>query len=654
MIPQETIQEIIGAARIEEVVGDFVVLKKRGANLLGLCPFHNEKTPSFTVSPAKGIYKCFGCGKGGDSLSFIMDLEHYTYPEGLKYLANKYGIEIQEKEITSEDQSRLNDRDAMYAVSKFASDYFSHILFHNEMGRNIGLTYFQEREFTQDTIKKFQLGYCLDQWDAFSQAAQKASYSPKFLVQVGLSVDKDGKLFDRFRDRVMFPIHNLSGRVIGFGGRILQADKSKAKYVNSPESDIYSKSQVLYGLYFAKQSIVQKDQCLLVEGYTDVISLHQAGICNVVASSGTALTLEQIKLISRFTKNICILYDGDAAGIKASFRGIDMILEQGLNVKVLSFPNGEDPDSYARTHRAVEIEDFIRDNTFDFIKFKTNLLMDEAGADPIKRADLIKDILSSIALISDNIIRAVYIQECSMLLKMPEQELISMLNKKIRGKFESVHQVALKNKEVLEEQIGQDIPSVKSEVNHFEREIVRILLNYGDRNTTQIFIDQDGKECLLELKVADYIIQELESDELELENEMCKHIYEIFKLGSEKNSFPSFFTFTQDANKHVMEFVVDLCANGYDLSPHWQSKGIAIQTESDGLKLNELVREVVIAYKIEKIDELIRQIDEKLKIENSFDDLQSLLKEKDSYTKMKMERSVLLNRVILPNKHTNS
>jgi len=372
LIKPETKQTIFETARIDEVVGDFVSLKKRGVNLIGLCPFHDEKTPSFTVSPAKGIYKCFGCGKGGNAVNFIMEHEHYSYPEALKYLAKKYGIEIIEEKQTAEQLQALDEKESLFNVTAFAQKYFSDNLFNKDEGKAIGLSYFKsKRNYNEATIKKFELGYCIDKWADFTEHATKNAYKLKHLVKSGLTVAKNDNHFDRFAARVMFPIHNLTGKVIGFGGRILSSEKSKAKYVNSPESEIYNKSKVLYGIYFSKNSIINKDNCLLVEGYTDVISLHQAGIENVVSSSGTSLTKDQIKLITRYSKNITILYDGDPAGIKASFRGIDMILEEGLNVRIVLFPDGEDPDSYAMNHSSSEVEKFLNDNAVDFITFKT-------------------------------------------------------------------------------------------------------------------------------------------------------------------------------------------------------------------------------------------------------------------------------------------
>ena len=401
------------SARIEEVIGDFISLKKRGANYLGLCPFHNEKTPSFSVSPSKGIYKCFGCGKSGNSVGFVMEHEHYSYPEALKFVAKKYSIEIEEEVLTPEMQQELDERESMFALNGFAAKYFAENLFQSEEGKSIGLTYFKERDFRESAIEKFHLGYAINKWEDYSKHSLENGYKKEVLVKTGLGIEKDNHVIDRFRGRVIFPIHNLTGKVIGFGGRILSSEKSTAKYINSPESEIYNKSKALYGIYFARNTMVKNDNCYLVEGYTDVISLHQAGIENVVASSGTSLTEDQIKLIKRFTPNITMLFDGDPAGIKASFRGIDLILEQGMNVKVVLFPDGQDPDSYVRAHRTTEVEEFIHDNAADFIKFKTNLLLDETVGDPAGRAKLIKDIVATIAHIPDGINRSVYIMNAA-------------------------------------------------------------------------------------------------------------------------------------------------------------------------------------------------------------------------------------------------
>ena len=430
MLDQNTIDRINDAARIQEVVSDYVTLRKRGVNLIGLCPFHDEKTPSFTVSPAKGIFKCFGCGKGGNSVNFIMEHEQINYYDALKFLAKKYSIEFEERELTPEEQAVRNDRESMFLVNEFALKYFSNTLHNHIDGKAVGLSYFRERGFRDDIIKKFQLGYSLDQRDAFSLSAQREGMKKDYLVKTGLSMQQEnGQLSDRFRGRVMFPVHSLSGKVVAFGGRILKKDDKMAKYVNSPESEIYHKGNELYGIFFAKNAIVRNDRCFLVEGYTDVISMHQNGIENVVASSGTALTPGQIRLIHRFTDNITVIYDGDAAGIKASLRGIDLLLEEGLNIKVLLLPDGEDPDSYASKHSSADFIDFVDRESTDFIHFKTGLLLKDAGNDPVKRAALVLDIVRSISIIPNQVIRAEYVKACSTLLRVEEAMLYHEINK---------------------------------------------------------------------------------------------------------------------------------------------------------------------------------------------------------------------------------
>ena len=434
MIDQATIDRILDTAQIVDVVSEFVTLRKRGVNYIGLCPFHNEKTPSFSVSPSKGLCKCFSCGKGGNVVHFIMEHEQLTYYEALKWLAKKYNIEIKERELTAEERQNQNLRESLFVVNQFACSYFQDVLYHNIDGQSIAMTYFRQRGFRDDIIKKFQLGFCTDSHNAFATTAIKKGYKEEFLVKTGLCYRRDdGSLRDRFWGRVIFPVHTLSGKVVAFGGRVLSSATKNVqmKYVNSPESEIYHKSRELYGIFFAKQSIVRQDRCFLVEGYTDVISMHQSGVENVVSSSGTALTYEQIRLIHRFTNNITVLYDGDGAGIKASIRGIDMLLEEGMNIKVCLLPDGDDPDSFARKHNATDFQAYINDHEVDFIRFKTNLLMEEAGKDPIKRAELITSIVKSISVIPDTIIRSVYIKECSQLLKMEEKILVEATAKLI-------------------------------------------------------------------------------------------------------------------------------------------------------------------------------------------------------------------------------
>ena len=427
MISRSTIDRVFEAARVEEVVGEFVQLKKAGSNFKGLSPFTDEKSPSFMVSPVKQIWKDFSTGKGGNAISFLMEHEHYTYPEALKWLAKKYNIEIEEIAQTNQEKEQINERESMFLVSNFAKDFFHSTMLHTNQGKAIGLSYFKERGFRDETIKKFDLGYCLDEWGSFTNAAISKGYQLKYLESTGLTIVKDDKQFDRFKGRVMFPIHSMSGRILGFGGRILTADKKSAKYLNSPESDIYHKSKILYGIYQAKKEIAKQDNCFLVEGYTDVISFHQSGIENVVASSGTALTPDQIRLISRLTKNITVLFDGDAAGIRASIRGIDLILEQGMNVKVVQFSDGEDPDSFAKSHSDSELKEFLDTAAQDFINFKVSLLLEDTQNDPVKKAGLIRYIVTSISKIPDAIQREVYVQECSQIMEISERILFSEL-----------------------------------------------------------------------------------------------------------------------------------------------------------------------------------------------------------------------------------
>ena len=430
MIDQATVDKIIDSANILEVVSDFVTLRKRGVNYVGLCPFHDEKTPSFSVSPSKGICKCFSCGKGGSAVHFIMEHEQLSYYEALKYLAKKYNIEIEERELSDEEKQIKSDRESMLIVNSFAQEYFSNILFQHSEGRSVGLAYFHERGFRDDIIHKFALGYSLEQRDALAIEAKKRGYKEEYLLKTGLCLEgQNGYISDRFRGRVIFPVFSLSGKVLAFGGRVLRKSDKLAKYVNSPESEVYHKSNVLYGIYQAKQSIVKNDNCFLVEGYTDVLSMHQAGVENVVASSGTSLTPGQIRLIHRFTNNITVIYDGDAAGIKASLRGIDLILKEGMNIKVVLLPDGDDPDSFAKKQSASSFTEYIKNHEVDFIRFKTNLLLDSAGNDPIKRAELISDIVQSIAIIPDTIVRSVYTKECSRLMEISEEVLLREINK---------------------------------------------------------------------------------------------------------------------------------------------------------------------------------------------------------------------------------
>ncbi len=624
MINRETIETITTTARIEEVVGDYVTLRRRGVNLLGLCPFHNEKTPSFTVSPVKGIFKCFGCGKSGNSVSFLMEHEHFSYPEALKYLAKKYHIEIEEEEQTPEKLQELNEKESLYNLNFFAQQYFSKTLFEAEEGKAIGLTYFRERGIREDLIKKFQLGYNTEKWDSFTGYATTQGYKTEYLIKTGLSIEKDNRLYDRFHARVIFPIHSASGRVIGFGGRILGNEKNKAKYVNSPESEIYNKSKTLYGIFFARNAIAARDNCFLVEGYTDVISMHQAGIENVVASSGTSLTLDQVRMIQRYTANITMLYDGDPAGIKASFRGIDMIVEQGMSVRIVLFPDGEDPDSFARKHHPAEVEDFITKNADNFILFKTRLLLSETKGDPIKKAALIKEIVNTIALIPDGISRSLYVKECSALMSVSEQILLSELNRIFRlklkkGLSDSASEQGVPEPETVPSEPQLEIDSNSAEFQ--EQEIIRILLLYGHdlikirKNT--------GDEDEVPVMVADFVIHDIGTDELGFEIPLFAKIYEEYLAAAVKETFPDRVYFLSHADPEISRAAIDLVFTPYELSLNWLKNSIMVETEEGRLKMH--VEHALLAFKARKIDKLIHEAQKKLSEASTIDEQTSIL-----------------------------
>ena len=607
MIDYSTIQKILDSAEVVEVVGEFVNLKKRGVNHIGLCPFHNEKTPSFTVSQSKGIFKCFGCGKGGNAVNFVMQHEQLSYPEALKFLAKKYNIEVHEKEQTPEDVQKQNERDSLFIVNAFAQKYFSDILLKHEEGRAIGLSYFRERGFRDDIIEKFSLGYCLNDKDAFTRHSLKNSYKLDYLVKTGLTVQGDNYTVDRFRGRIIFPVFGISGKVVAFGGRTMKSEQKGAKYVNSPESEIYHKSQVLYGLFHAKKDIVEKDKCYLVEGYTDVISVYQSGIKNVVASSGTALSVDQLRLIKRFTNNITIIYDGDEAGIKASLRGIDIILEEGLNVKVLPLPDGEDPDSYSNKLGGEKFEEYIRKNERDFISFKARLLLEETKNDPVKKATLIRDIVRSIAVIPDTITRSVYIKECSKLLNVNEQVLYSEANKLRRKTYEK------KSGYQIPDNTRRDKPPVqnfeKSITKNFdveEKEITRILLNYGE---LQIPISE-GTEDELIVSVADYIISEIENDDLKLENPSYNNIFILIRDNMEDGIPPDNKFFINNPDESISKTAVDLLATNYVLRKIHIKGGAYIRTEEK--KLKEIVPQLILVFKWKKVLEKLNENRENL------------------------------------------
>ena len=633
MIPKETIDTIYDSVRIEDVVGDFITLKKRGVNLLGNCPFHDEKTPSFTVSPVKGIFKCFGCGKGGNSINFVMEHEQYSYPEALRYLAKKYNIELIEEEQTPEQIEKANARESLFVVNSYARDYFKDSLHKSNEGKAIGLSYFKERGVSSEMIDKFQLGYNPEGWDAFTKSALDNSYKIEYLEKTGLSIVKDNKSFDRFRGRIMFPIHSMSGRVLGFGGRILKKSEKAAKYLNSPESDIYHKSKVLYGIYFSKSAIVKQDNCYLVEGYTDVISMHQHGIENVVASSGTALTSEQIKLIGRFTKNITILFDGDSAGIKASFRGIDLILSEGMNVKVVLFPEGEDPDSYAKTLGQEKIQSFISDEAQDFLTFKTNLLKDESKNDPIKKVKLINEVVNSIAMIPDEITRAVYIRECSKLLDIGETEITNkIIDIKRSGRQNS--NVPRAEKKPAQENNVKTVKQNVSSSEHQEKDIIRFLLEYSDQ-----MVEFDSNK----MYVAQFIISELEN-EIGFSNPNYQLIFDAYCQALAKEELLKQEFFTLHKNPNVSRLAADIISSPHSMSKRWKDHGI--YTETEDMQLKPAVETAIYSLKIAKIGELIHDKNEQLKTATEDTEFE-ILSEINTLSKLKKEISAKLGRTIL-------
>lgn len=657
MIPKETVDLIIDSSRIDEVVGEFVALKKRGAGMIGLCPFHNEKTPSFNVAPARGIYKCFGCGKGGNSVNFVMEHEHLSYPEALRWLAKKYNIEIHEEKKTDEQQLRDNERESLFLVSSFAQKHYTKNLHETEEGKAIGLSYFRERGFRQDIIEKFQLGYSPETWRDLTDAAVAAGYKIEYLVKAGLTIQNEenkDKYFDRFHGRVIFPIHNASGRVIGFGGRTLKTDKKVAKYINSPETEIYHKSNVLYGLYFAKKQIIQDDVCYLVEGYTDVTSMHQAGIENVVASSGTSLTVDQIRLIRRYTNNITILYDGDPAGIKASFRGIDLILEEGMNVRVLLFPDNDDPDSYSKKVPNEEFKSFIKQNTKDFIAFKTELLFADTQNDPIKKAGLIHDIVNSIALIPDAITRSVYVKDCSRILDIEEQTLLNELNKQRRKNHDKkvTGSVKTENTESAES-FTPDSPARPSEqplieqktrTEYQEREIIRLLLNYGTVPVPMKGQDEEGNIEEIEGTLADFLVIESEHEQYPFETEVYRRIMEEYLKHHHEGVALDYNYFIHHPEKALSEIAVDFVSIPYQLS-NWDKHFIYVTVESQNIL--RAAQKASNALHLRRLEVMINDVQNEIRESQDGEEQLILIQKQKSLIEAKMEFSKRLGRVIL-------
>lgn len=645
-IPSHIVDEIMQTALVEEVVGEFVQLKRAGSNLKGLSPFTDEKTPSFVVSPAKQIFKCFSTGIGGTVVTFLMEKEHFTYPEALRWLADKYGIEIPEaRKQTKEELESISEKESLFVINDFANQYFQNNMHSRDEGKSIGLSYFAERGYDSEIIAKFQLGYCMDKSDDFTKAAIKKGYNKEYLSKVGLIKVKEDRTFDFYRGRVIFPIHSISGRVLGFGGRTLKNDKKVAKYYNSPESPIYNKSEILYGLYFSKGEIIKKDECLLCEGYTDVISLFQSGIQNVVSSSGTSLTKEQVRLVKRYTQNLTILFDGDAAGIKASFRGIDLILEEGLNVQVVMFPDGEDPDSYAKTHSKEELAELIEKSKQDFITFKASVLMSGIDDDPIKKSKLIREVVQSVSLIPDQITRSVYVQEIAKKFDMQERTISNELLKILRSKANkgdrfSSQLEAIDPQPKVQNQSSLAQKSIKNE--EYELDLIRFMILFGSEEVLIPNSENDKKCCVIEL-----ICNELSKDELKFDNEQYRLIYDMFEKGIEENVLLTASYFKKLEDQNIVSFVSSLESNEIELSYNWIQK-YNIYTKSESDNLYKSVMNSIYNFKYHKVDELLLKIKNEIKSsESSDDEMLTLLGEQMSYERIKKMLSDKLGRIIV-------
>jgi DNA primase len=655
MIKKSTIDQVFDAARVEEVIGDFVQLKKSGSNFKGLSPFTDERTPSFMVSPVKQIWKDFSSGKGGNVVAFLMEHEHFNYPEAIRYLAKKYGIEIEETQQTDEEKAQADERESLFLINEFARDYFERMLHETQLGKSIGLSYFKERGFTQDTIKKFHLGYSPDVWDAFTQEAIQKGYKLELLEKTGLSIVKENKQFDRFKGRVMFPIHSMSGRTLGFGGRILRTDKKAAKYLNSPESPVYHKSQVLYGLHYAKQSMAKEDRCYLVEGYTDVIQLHQAGIENVVSSSGTALTEQQIRLILRLTKNITVLFDGDEAGMRAALRGIDLILAQGLNVKVCTFPEGEDPDSFARKHPTEDIKAFLNNNAQDFISFKASLLMKESANDPIQKAATIRDMVESIAKIPDRIQQEIYLQECSRIMDISENVLYSSLAQLTASQTRKAKQqpqqapAPLGGMQVVKEQAQQTKVNRQHEL---EKHIIHLLLHYGgaegEFKETYLEEDEDGEEFLkteqVSRKVYEKIYLDLQEDEIEFTHPVFKAIYQKLIDTLNQTTSLDIAAFIRELEPAHAQLVSSLVMNQEkNLLSRWEDQNIFVRDiqELEPLEVEQTILHLRNLLVQKKVQELMQEV-----LQDRANHHANILEDINDYNGLKKMIADKLNRVI--------
>ncbi len=653
MIPKDVIDRVLDLALIEEVIGEFVQLKRSGSSYKGLSPFNNEKTPSFYVIPSKGIFKDFSSGKGGSVITFLMEHEKMTYPEAIRWLAKRYNIEIEEEEPDAKALEERSERESLLAVTEWAAKYFEDQLWKTEEGQTIAHSYFSERGFRDDTIKKFRLGYCPKGFDTMTQAALAAGYELKWLIAAGLTRESsNGRPFDFFNERVMFPIRDVAGRVIAFGGRILGSDKKTAKYFNSPENALYNKSRVLYGIDLAKQDIVKNDRCFLVEGYTDVVSLNQAGVHNVVASSGTALTEEQVRLIRRYSQNVTILYDGDPAGIRASFRGINLILSQGLNVRVVLFPDGDDPDSFAKKSSSTELEAYIDTASRDFISFKTDVLSAEAAGDPVKRAGMIRDVVESIVCIPDGIKRSVYINECSTLLGIDEQVLLSEANKLLRQKGDRVQRPD--TVEAPEDTVENPAaPPVVRETDHLaglvhiEQELARLLIRYGAYPVTVTETNPQTNETQrIELSVAEYVLHELEDEAIELHYDVLTEVIDIFQNALKSNLFPDEKEFLNHAKEEVTSFYCAQMADRYTLSENWTQRH-RIYPQTEDMNLETAVKWCLFKLMQQHVMFMARAVEERLKVSENEDEQLRLLEDKMKFDRIRIELTRFFGSAIL-------
>lgn len=660
MIDQETIQRIMDAARIEEVIGDFVSLKKRGANHIGCCPFHNEKTPSFYVSPSKGIFKCFGCGEAGDVVKFLMKHEHYTYPEALRWLAQKYNIEIHEEEQTEEQKERQNERDALFHVSEFAQKYFADLLYNDEMGRAVGLSYFHSRGLSDEVIKNFGLGYCLDEWSNFTDHARKNGYSDAVLEKTGLTIFKEEskKAYDRFRGRVMFPIYSISGRVLGFSGRVLSSEKQAAKYVNSPDSDIYNKSRILYGLYQARSAISKTNKCYLVEGNIDVISMHQSGVENTVASCGTSLTTEQIRLIKRYTPNVTVLYDGDSAGIKAALRAVNLLFAEGMHVRCVLFPDGEDPDSYAQKYGSSALQDYLATHEDNFVIFKTRVLLDGVKNDPIRKAELVKETIDTIALVPDLIERTEYIAQCAHLLDVPEEALASELAKALnRNRLKSYEEEKKEQtpQNIQNTPITPDTPTTPEPtpnppaklslpVDPAERHLIQLLLNHGNQTLSQTFTADDGTSQEYTYTVAQAIVSELQTDELSFTDPLCQRIFDYFVNALAQEQVPDASYFITVDDEALRSFAISLMLDTFRISDTWRQKQVFVPTLEDNIQTD--LSETILSFKLKCVADRIADNARRFREVKDDEQMMLLLAEKKQLIDLRRQIGQALHRVI--------